>query len=947
MIKTCLLLTLVAFATAECPNACSGHGTCGSKDSCSCYGGHQGNDCSQRTCYFGIAHVDTPKGDLNADGMVSGPLTTVITGSEVYPWGTTEQYPNADANEGHFYMECSNKGICDRKSGTCDCFDGYEGTACVRASCPNDCSGHGTCESIKELAEMKGYNTNTGDDATTTPVGAVGDFDLAIEESYAYDLWDQDKTMGCKCDPVYYGADCSLQKCKYGVDPLFYDDSDGVIYQTTVVHLGSLGTVASDIGGTFNIVFYDVFGEKYVTKPIDARPMQDDGVTAPTYGDGITSLKVSEALEALPNGVISQGNTDVTRTGSPAVSVSMASGFGELTKTGTIGAGSTDNVGARGVGIGTWHGHGPEFTITFSTNPGILKTIELDTRQITNTGVTDYWVANMRQGAFNSRYSSNLGRINTLIYGSKYLYTNEDLSGSVSGNSLVKVGGQEFIVDDYQFTVAVDTAIVSYAPYSTAETAGDVVADPSKSFRLTLSEPFLGTSIIPVLTDTGAVATAINTGGFNDNTGAATRGNAAIAGVDSHSFPDTSQTEFVDAATSTDYVQLVTATVTTANTDSLVSGNDLFVQGCPITSMQNQAKMVPAQAYLEIFHSECQIDFTNGGNNPVYRRSDDPANQNLYAASTDTAAWAAQSYCFMRGSTMVYPCDYRGITSTIAGSSTGPGGAVVKASGLDGTSLIATHPFVFLDNLGPYKVTASDATAVAVVATAQADFTQHWTAATYTGLSGTIYGVIDDGDNVAAGSVMLINGRRYKVAAAQDTTALTHGGIALSETFAGSEYLELCSSCVSAVTDSADSESTITVGNDWGFGFDLTAGDQIMVGENTHFDGLMSVTTAFNGGEVGGTITASSGAGASPAIAAASTTGAPVSSQTGATSALYKVLNTNGYTPILVTESAMQTTYQYVSQCSNRGACDGSTGICACFKGYTNDNCDTQNMLAA
>merc|ERR1711865_214400 len=387
-----------------------------------------------------------------------------------------------------------------------------------------------------------------------------------------------------------------------------------------------------------------------------------------------------------------------------------------------------------------------------------------------------------------------------------------------------------------------------------------------------------------------------------------------------------SEAQFVGAATSTDYVQLVTATVTTANTDSLVSGNDLFVQGCPFTSMQNQAKMVPAQAYLEIFHSECQIDFTNGGNNPVYRRSDDPANQNLYAASTDTAAWAAQSYCFMRGSTMVYPCSYRGITDVITGSSTGPGGAVTKdtvVAGIDGT------------------------TAVAVVATAQADFTQHWTAATYTGLSGTIYGVIDDGDNVAAGSVMLINGRRYKVAAAQDTTALTHGGIALSETFAGSEYLELCSSCVSAVTDSADSESTITVGNDWGFGFDLTAGDQIMVGENTHFDGLMSVTTAFNGGEVGGTITASSGAGASPAIAAASTTGAFVSSQTGATSALYKVLNTNGYMPILVTESAMQTTYQYVSQCSNRGACDGSTGICACFKGYTNDNCDTQNMLAA
>merc|ERR1712153_286583 len=145
---------------------------------------------------------------------------------------------------------------------------------------------------------------------------------------------------------------------------------------------------------------------------------------------------------------------------------------------------------------------------------------------------------------------------------------------------------------------------------------------------------------------------------------------------------------------------------------------------------------------------------------------------------------------FMRGSTMVYPCSYRGITDVITGSSTGPGGAVTKdtgVAGIDGTTAILTHPFVFLDNLGPYKVTASDATAVAVVATAQADFTQHW--------------------NAAAGSVMLINGRRYKVAAAQDTTALTHGGIALSETFAGSEYLELCSSCVSAVTDILDSES--------------------------------------------------------------------------------------------------------------------------------------------
>jgi len=116
--RTFVFLGLVAAAMAACPNGCSGNGVCGANDKCSCFQNWQGPDCSARTCPYSLAWADT------ADGT----------------------------NQAHYYAECSNKGVCDRKTGECKCFDGYEGKGCRRSTCPESCSGHGTCEYIDELA---------------------------------------------------------------------------------------------------------------------------------------------------------------------------------------------------------------------------------------------------------------------------------------------------------------------------------------------------------------------------------------------------------------------------------------------------------------------------------------------------------------------------------------------------------------------------------------------------------------------------------------------------------------------------------------------------------------------------------------------------------------------------------------------------------------------------
>ena len=174
MMRVALLGALAATAAAKCPAGCSGHGTCGKGEMCTCEDGFTGLDCGGRLCAYGVSWAI---GDEGA-GIVPGGR------------GLGGQHP---------YTECSSAGDCDRASGTCTCESGFTGKGCRKRTCPNDCSGHGKClDNYEFRANFTALN------------GAQ--FNSQFRDFLA--------TRQCVCEAHWQGQDCSERMCPRGDDPV-------------------------------------------------------------------------------------------------------------------------------------------------------------------------------------------------------------------------------------------------------------------------------------------------------------------------------------------------------------------------------------------------------------------------------------------------------------------------------------------------------------------------------------------------------------------------------------------------------------------------------------------------------------------------------------------------------------------------------------------------------
>ena len=143
------------------PAVCSGAGNCVLDRTCNCTAGYTGPACEFLEC--------------------------PSAGFAWFAETTNDGYnPHRSSSS-----ECSNRGLCNRQTGTCTCDERYslfEGDSCEELACyvniTETCSGHGRCATLAEFAQE------------TFLLGPAGD---RIYTNYS-DPWDATALKGCLCD---------------------------------------------------------------------------------------------------------------------------------------------------------------------------------------------------------------------------------------------------------------------------------------------------------------------------------------------------------------------------------------------------------------------------------------------------------------------------------------------------------------------------------------------------------------------------------------------------------------------------------------------------------------------------------------------------------------------------------------------------------------------------
>lgn len=180
-------------------------------------------------------------------------------------------------------VECSNAGLCDRFTGTCTCFDGFEGHACQRRTCPatdlpgSACSGQGACLTMRQL-------------------GTLHKDEYLDVDPVSYTLWDADRIQGCKAyEYGYYFGEFNVSSPR-DVNIARYDCPMGFNPRLRFENASSSIATAAN----FNHTHY------FETQQIECNAFRGyfklsfRGATTSKINANSTSAELQATLEALP-----------------------------------------------------------------------------------------------------------------------------------------------------------------------------------------------------------------------------------------------------------------------------------------------------------------------------------------------------------------------------------------------------------------------------------------------------------------------------------------------------------------------------------------------------------------------------------------------------------------------------------------------------------------------
>jgi len=304
---------------------------------------------------------DPSKGYLyweTLSGQSFNPATGEVCGKTdhftVFAPVTRPTQESATINKAHLMggscpNQCSGQGTC-RQQGQCVCFAGFEGYDCSMRTCPSaeswgqdqevmhtqsECAGRGLCQRTTGTCSCFDGFEGAACERATCPNDCNGHgkcrtlAELPKVQQYGYSSWEVKRIQKCLCDGGFSGADCSQRYCPFGDDPetiCRYQDRQ-VQRFTLDFYTDPTGTGRPDVDAAtdqFALIFTSVSGTNYTTPMIDNI----------WEGTPESSTAVKNALLTLPEFAVMGVEVSAVPTDSGSLSVSYDLTFTGLTNTG-------------------------------------------------------------------------------------------------------------------------------------------------------------------------------------------------------------------------------------------------------------------------------------------------------------------------------------------------------------------------------------------------------------------------------------------------------------------------------------------------------------------------------------------------------------------------------------------------------------------------------------